>query len=294
MVLSTIIPNFLYLGKVSDTIDLNLFKQLKITHIFSCAGKVKNPDQYTSIIRCNFEDEDEVDISTFIEDGVCFIENARLKGGRVFVHCLGGISRSPSIIIAYLLYTTRYSLKDIYLYMHQCRNIISPNTGFMLQLLDLEMKLLGQESFSREKQDWRRLSKQTHKTDLTVENFLSLVVEIPNHPILRHQQHQQQVQPLRKESPPEYKQFMQDRLTKYLTETITLDIVNQIKSNITEQDDLNQKIIEHISETTQKAFTFCDQYQYITWRDIVEFIPNHINLRFTNNNTTTTTTTSNN
>ncbi|KAF2075645.1 hypothetical protein CYY_003068 [Polysphondylium violaceum] len=279
MVVSTIIPNFLYLGKVSDTIDLNLFKQLQITHIFSCAGKVKNPDNYTSIIRCNFEDEDGVSIGTYLEDGLCFIENARLKGGRVFVHCLGGISRSPSIILAYLMYMTRYSLKDIYLYVHQCRNVISPNNGFMLQLLDLEMQLLGTESFSRAKLDWKRLSKQTHKTDLTVDSFSSLVIEKPSHPI-RHQQQQQAVK-IKIDSPPEYKVFFESKLSKYLTQTLTEQTLSDIKAAIQADDDLHKKVIEHISETTQKAYALCNEYPFITWRDLVEYIPKHINSTIT-------------
>lgn len=71
-----------------------------------------------------------------------FVENVRSSGGKVLVHCLAGISRSPTICIAYLMYSHNLSLDQAYDLVKQRRSLISPNLNFMRQLFEYEQILI--------------------------------------------------------------------------------------------------------------------------------------------------------
>lgn len=72
---------------------------------------------------------------------ISILETARCKGGRVFIHCLAGISRSPSLAIAYIMRYLNLSVDEAYQYVKQRRPKISPNFNFLGQLYQYEHNL---------------------------------------------------------------------------------------------------------------------------------------------------------
>lgn len=67
----------------------------------------------------------------------------RRTGGKILVHCEAGISRSPTICMAYLMKTKKLRLDEAFDYIKQRRSLISPNFGFMGQLLQYESEILS-------------------------------------------------------------------------------------------------------------------------------------------------------
>ena len=65
---------------------------------------------------------------------------------RVLIHCEMGISRSATIVIAYLMYKLKITLFDAYLYVFSRRNVIRPNSSFLKQLELFEKKLFNGKS----------------------------------------------------------------------------------------------------------------------------------------------------
>ena len=59
---------------------------------------------------------------------------------RVLVHCLAGMSRSATIVIAYLLATTPMTTEEATEFVRSKRSIIRPNYGFTLQLEQYERR----------------------------------------------------------------------------------------------------------------------------------------------------------
>ena len=65
---------------------------------------------------------------------------AQKNNTSVLIHCQGGVSRSPTITIAYLMHLNKLTLKDAYDFVKTKRPCIAPNLNFMGQLLEFEQK----------------------------------------------------------------------------------------------------------------------------------------------------------
>ena len=51
-------------------------------------------------------------------DVLSLSDSVRESSGRVLVHCLAGISRSPTVVIAYVMHHLRLSIDDAYRYSY--------------------------------------------------------------------------------------------------------------------------------------------------------------------------------
>lgn len=69
----------------------------------------------------------------------------RWLAGKVFVHCAMGLSRSATLVLAYLMIYENMTLVDAIKAVSANRNI-SPNNGFLEQLRELDVKLHCQGS----------------------------------------------------------------------------------------------------------------------------------------------------
>lgn len=67
-----------------------------------------------------------------------FVDEVKGAGGKTLVHCHAGVSRSATICIAYVMYSRHASLDTAFEFVKSCRSEISPNAGFMHQLLEFE------------------------------------------------------------------------------------------------------------------------------------------------------------
>lgn len=82
-------------------------------------------------------------IERFFAESYDFIESARLGGHVVMVHCSAGISRSATIVIAYLMRKNMWTLDQAYSHVRAVRPVISPNLDFMGHLLHYERMLVS-------------------------------------------------------------------------------------------------------------------------------------------------------
>lgn len=142
---------FLYLGSAYHASRKDMLDMLGITALINvsanCPNHFEDSFQYKSI---PVEDNHKADISSWFNEAIEFIDSVRNKGGRVFVHCQAGISRSATICLAYLMRTNRVKLDEAFEFVKQRRSIISPNFSFMGQLLQFESQVLATSSCSSE------------------------------------------------------------------------------------------------------------------------------------------------
>lgn len=63
-----------------------------------------------------------------------FIDDAVKSGGKVLIHCQAGISRSSTVLCAYLMKSQRLSRDDAFKMIKDQRSHVLPNEGFWEQL----------------------------------------------------------------------------------------------------------------------------------------------------------------
>ena len=81
---------------------------------------------------------------------VCFAnlraDDARLHSAPTYVHCKAGKSRSVTAVMAYLIHANHWTLSRAYTFVLERRKGISPNIGFVSELMTFEEQELGGKS----------------------------------------------------------------------------------------------------------------------------------------------------
>ncbi|XP_053548728.1 dual specificity protein phosphatase 5 [Bombina bombina] len=138
---------FLYLGSAYHASKCDFLANLHITALLNVSRKSSDYciDQY-NYKWIPVDDNHTADISSHFQEAIDFIDTVRRSGGRVLVHCEAGISRSPTICMAYLMKTKRIRLEEAFEYIKQRRSLISPNFSFMGQLLHYESEVFSSKT----------------------------------------------------------------------------------------------------------------------------------------------------
>lgn len=84
----------------------------------------------------NLADTPSANLLQHLDEATHFIHEQLSKGGGgvVLVHCMGGFSRSPAVIAAYLIRYQRLSVDEALAVLRAKRSCVRPNEGFMKQL----------------------------------------------------------------------------------------------------------------------------------------------------------------
>ncbi|GIL62311.1 hypothetical protein Vafri_16590, partial [Volvox africanus] len=131
--LSQIVSN-LYLSSCHLEAQKDVLIRKGVTHILQ-VGKELSPTHPTAFTYKHIPvyDLEEEDLVKYFPECFEFI-NAGRENGAVLVHCAAGVSRSASVVIAYLMTTGVLSLEDARAAVKAARPAINPNQGFLLQL----------------------------------------------------------------------------------------------------------------------------------------------------------------
>ncbi|KAI8810848.1 hypothetical protein BJ742DRAFT_160920 [Cladochytrium replicatum] len=86
----------------------------------------------------SIEDSPNENISLLFERTNAIIDYAREHNERVLVHCHAGVSRSATVVLAYLVMRCGMSLKDAWEVTYRSRPIVRPNEGFAKMLVQME------------------------------------------------------------------------------------------------------------------------------------------------------------
>ena len=130
--------DFLWLGNDEDSQNELQLNQKGINYVLNCAAlDVQN--EYTSNIkqlRIPADDEDHCDIiNLYLDECIEFIHECKQKNGRILVHCMMGMNRSATMVIAYLMFAEGMMLMNAVKWVVIRRGWILSNKQFRRQLV---------------------------------------------------------------------------------------------------------------------------------------------------------------
>lgn len=140
--MSLIIPG-LYICNANDVEDGKVMSAHSITHVINCAAGLDTVSHpfLKGTHKLEFEDEDDSsyleEANKWIREGAYMLNSFYGPEHTVAVHCMAGISRSPSVVIAFFILYRGMSYDDAYSIVVRRRNFIRPNTLFTRILKNL-------------------------------------------------------------------------------------------------------------------------------------------------------------
>ena len=127
------ITETIFLGNIDAAFNKKKLKQLgikKVLTVMSAFGNHYSPHEFIHK-SIDVDDDFRTNIICHFKECILFIEGK----DKIFVHCAAGMSRSPTIVIAYIMWKRKLRLNEAIKFVKEKRSIISPNDNFMNQLI---------------------------------------------------------------------------------------------------------------------------------------------------------------
>ena len=134
------ITETIYLGNIDAAFNKKKLKQLgikKVLTVMSAFGNHYSPHEFIHK-SIDVDDDFRTNIICHFKECISFIEGK----DKIFVHCAAGMSRSPTIVIAYIMWKKKLRLNEAIKFVKEKRSVISPNDNFMNQLKIFEELLI--------------------------------------------------------------------------------------------------------------------------------------------------------
>jgi atypical dual specificity phosphatase len=147
--ISEILPT-LYLCGACAIVRPETLENLKIKFVVNATVELPDtplPDERPDYLRIPIKDSSSANLFEYFDQVAEMIEKTRENNdGKTLIHCVAGVSRSVSLILAYLMKYQKMSLKTAFHHVKSIRPQIRPNTGFFKQLIDYEERIHGSSS----------------------------------------------------------------------------------------------------------------------------------------------------
>lgn len=132
----------LYLGGEESAMNKELLKKNNVSVILNITNYIPfyHETEFT-YHRIPIIDSHNVNIKQYFDDTFKIIDDVIMDNKNILVHCHAGISRSATIVIAYIMKKNKMKINEAYKFVHEKRPCIEPNIGFYAQLMVYEKEL---------------------------------------------------------------------------------------------------------------------------------------------------------
>jgi atypical dual specificity phosphatase len=134
----------IYIGSAANAANTKALKEANIRYILNVSDRVrfKRMDGPPVVMyQVPLSDFGDTPLSSVLEECFDVINEAREAKGNVLVHCQGGVNRSPTVVIAFLMHVIGWNLKRAWEHVKEKRPAASPHEKYMQQLIDIEREL---------------------------------------------------------------------------------------------------------------------------------------------------------
>jgi protein-tyrosine phosphatase len=136
--ISTLLNNKIYFGSYYNASkNISLLKNYGITHIINLS-EIKPNLSINEFKYINFKIPDSPLFNFSIKFDEIFknIIDITKNNGKIYIHCAKGISRSATILIAFIGKLLNLDFLTAYKYVYIKRPCIKPNIGFCIELIE--------------------------------------------------------------------------------------------------------------------------------------------------------------
>ncbi|KAG7225940.1 hypothetical protein INR49_018541 [Caranx melampygus] len=137
----------LFLSGLDSALNLSVLTSRNITLIVNATGleDVSYPPlDGLQVLHVPVQDQPHAPLNQYFDPVAQRINQNQT--GRTLVHCTAGRSRSPALVMAYLMRFQGLSLRQAYEQVLEQRPFIRPNAGFWRQLIDYEKTLFSRNT----------------------------------------------------------------------------------------------------------------------------------------------------
>ncbi|XP_068605130.1 dual specificity protein phosphatase 22-B [Brachionichthys hirsutus] len=135
--INKVLPD-LYLGNIRDARDREQLARNNITHILSIYDSASPSLQEMTYLCISAADIPTQDLTKHFKKSITFMHESRLKREGCLVHCLAGVSRSVTLVVAYIMTATGLGWEEALAAVKVVRPCAGPNLGFQQQLQDFQ------------------------------------------------------------------------------------------------------------------------------------------------------------
>ena len=141
-----LIEEGLYLGRLAASKDLDLLREHNITRVLSILDTFKYFRPYEDIehLRIEMTDSPSSMIIDHVPRGLQFISESQKSGKNILVHCTKGVSRSASMVIAYIMVKYSVDFETAKSIVKSKRECVCPNDGFQQQISSIDVEAYKQ------------------------------------------------------------------------------------------------------------------------------------------------------
>ncbi|XP_066862969.1 dual specificity protein phosphatase 22 isoform X4 [Kogia breviceps] len=128
----------------SDARDAEQLSKNKVTHILSVHDSARPTLEGVKYLCIPAADSPSQNLTRHFKESIQFIHECRLRGEGCLVHCLAGVSRSVTLVVAYIMTVTDLGWEDALRTVRAGRSCANPNLGFQRQLQEFEERQVHQ------------------------------------------------------------------------------------------------------------------------------------------------------
>jgi len=152
-----ILPNFLFLGpELTLPTHVSELESLGVKRIINIAAECTDDrglmlrERFERYVHIPMRDSvEEEGIRMGLSEACDVLDEAALYNAPTYVHCKAGRSRSVTAVMAYLIHSHHWPLARAYQFVLDRRKGISPDIGFVSELMAFEEAELGRNTKSK-------------------------------------------------------------------------------------------------------------------------------------------------
>lgn len=134
----------LYLGSRQSAAQWSELEDAKIQLVVNCTNDEEVPcfhaDRDLKYLRIAVNDNESATILPYLDGAADAIAAVLSQQGNVLVHCHQGISRSATVLAAFLIKHRGLTADAALQHIQSCRAVANPNLGFRRQLEDFQRR----------------------------------------------------------------------------------------------------------------------------------------------------------